>query len=127
MFRLYDTRTRQAEEIRPGRGLLRMYTCGPTVYRSSHVGNLRSYLFADLIRRNAEHRHHLTVLTCQNITDVGHLTDDATADPDGEDKILAQARAEGRTPLELARSYENEFLADCSALNLRPAEHMPRA
>ena len=127
MFRLYDTRTRQAEEIRTGRGLLRMYSCGPTVYRSAHVGNLRSYLLADLIRRNAEHRHHLTVLTCQNITDVGHLADDATADPAGEDKILAQARAEDRTPLELARAYENEFLADCSALNLRPAEHMPRA
>ena len=127
MFRLYDTRTRQAEEMRSGRGLLRMYSCGPTVYRNAHVGNLRSYLLADLIRRNAEHRHHLTVLTCQNITDVGHLADDATADPAGEDKILAQARAEDRTPLELARAYENEFLADCSALNLRPAEHMPRA
>ena len=63
MFRLYDTRTRQAEQVSPGRGLLRMYSCGPTVYRSSHVGNQRSYRLADLIRRNAEHRHHLTVLT----------------------------------------------------------------
>jgi cysteinyl-tRNA synthetase len=147
VFRLYDTRTRQVEEIRPGRGLLRMYSCGPTVYRYAHVGNLRTYLLADLIRRNAEHRHHLTVLTCQNITDVGHLigdgadsdgaaTDDAAigsaatdaaAGQEGEDKILAQARAEGRTPLELARFYERAFLADCSALNLRPAEHSPRA
>jgi cysteinyl-tRNA synthetase len=138
MFRLSDTRTRQVEEIRPGRGgLLRMYSCGPTVYRYAHVGNLRTYLLADLIRRNAEHRHHLTVLTCQNITDVGHLTDDDAANPDaatpgpmsqeGEDKILAQARAEGRTAVELARFYERAFVADCSALNLRPAEHAPRA
>jgi cysteinyl-tRNA synthetase len=147
VFRLYDTRTRQVEEIRPGRGLLRMYSCGPTVYRHAHVGNLRTYLLADLIRRNAEYRHNLTVLTCQNITDVGHLagagaaTDgpaadgpaadgaatDAEAGQEGEDKILAQARAEGRTPLELARFYEHAFLADCSALNLRPADNMPRA
>lgn len=132
MFRLYDTRTRQVEQIRPGRdGLLRMYSCGPTVYRYAHVGNLRTYLLADLIRRNAEHRHHLMVLTCQNITDVGHLTDEGAASDtpgqDGEDKVLAQARAEGRTALELARFYEQAFLADCSALNLRPAEHSPRA
>jgi cysteinyl-tRNA synthetase len=143
VFRLYDTRTRQVEEIRPGRGgLLRMYSCGPTVYRYAHVGNLRTYLLADLIRRNAEYRHHLTVLACQNITDVGHLTDDSAANPgaatsaaatlgttdqEGEDKILAQARAEGRTALELARFYERAFVADCSALNLRPAEHSPRA
>jgi cysteinyl-tRNA synthetase len=142
VFRLYDTRTRQVEEI-PGRGgLLRMYSCGPTVYRYAHVGNLRTYLLSDLIRRNAEYRHHLTVLTCQNITDVGHLTDDGAATPgaateaaaisgpagqEGEDKILAQARAEGRTALELARFYERAFLADCAALNLRPAEHSPRA
>ncbi len=124
-----------------------MYSCGPTVYRYGHVGNLRSYLLADLIRRNAEHRHHLPVLTCQNITDVGHLADDSATngpatngpatngpatngpatDPDGEDKVLAQARAEGRTALELARFYEDAFRADCSALNLRPAEHLPRA
>ncbi len=135
MFRLYDTRTRQVEEIRPGRGsgLLRMYSCGPTVYRHAHVGNLRTYLLADLIRRNAEHRHHLMVLTCQNITDVGHLTDGTPSDgavttgQEGEDKVLLQARAEGRTPLELARFYEHAFLADCSALNLRPAGHSPRA
>ena len=142
MFRLYDTRTRQVEAIQSRGGLLRMYSCGPTVYRPAHVGNLRSYLLADLIRRNAEHRHHLVVLTCQNITDVGHLTDDDAASdgsvghdaaddgvtgPAGEDKILAQARTEGRAPLELARFYERAFVADCSALNLRPAENSPRA
>jgi cysteinyl-tRNA synthetase len=145
VFRLYDTRTRQVETIapRPGGGrLLRMYSCGPTVYRYAHVGNLRTFLLGDLIRRNAEHRHSATVLTCQNITDVGHLMDDAAANDGaandgaandaaagraGEDKVLAQARAEGRSAAELSRFYEDAFHADCSALNLRPADHSPRA
>jgi cysteinyl-tRNA synthetase len=128
MFRLYDTRTRQVETIVPTRrGQLRMYSCGPTVYRFAHVGNLRTFLLADLIRRNAEHRHHLLVLTCQNITDVGHLADGRGTEESGEDKILAQARAEGRPALELARFYEDTFRADCAALNFRPAEHSPRA
>jgi cysteinyl-tRNA synthetase len=112
MFRLYDTRTRQVETIepRPGGGrMLRMYSCGRTVYRYAHVGHLRTYLLGDLIRRNAEHRHGLTVLACQNIPDVGHLTDD------------------GRSTAEQSRSYEDAFRADCSALNLRPADHWPRA
>ncbi len=141
MFHLYDTRTRQVEAIEPRTSrMLRMYSCGPTVYRYAHVGNLRTYLLGDLIRRNAEYRHHLTVLTCQNITDVGHLTDDdaaagpaggqgaaGPAGPAGEDKVLAQARAEGRTAAELSRFYEEAFHADCSALNLRPPDHSPRA
>jgi cysteinyl-tRNA synthetase len=127
VFRLYDTRTRQAEVITPARrGELRMYTCGPTVYRHAHVGNLRSYLLSDLIRRTAE-RHRLTVTGCQNITDVGHLADDSELDPRGEDKVLAQARAEGMTALQLARRYEDAFRADCAALNIRPPDYSPRA
>ena len=127
MFRLYDTRHRQVEEIVPARrGQLRMYTCGPTVYRFAHVGNLRSYLLSDLIRRNAE-RHGLAAVVCENITDVGHLADDTEADAGGEDKVLAQARAEGQSALEVARLYEDAFLADCLALNIRPPEYLPRA
>jgi cysteinyl-tRNA synthetase len=127
MFRLYDTRQRAVAEIVPARrGELRMYTCGPTVYRFAHVGNLRSYLLSDLIRRNGE-RHGLSVIVCQNITDVGHLADDAEIDPEGEDKILAQARAEGKTALEIARFYEAAFRADCLALNIAPPDYAPRA
>src|ERR1022692_1565032 len=127
MFRLYDTRTRQVGQISPpSRGLLRMYSCGPTVYRYAHLGNLRAYLLPDLIRRVAE-RHGLTVVSCQNITDVGHLAEDGQLDPGGEDKIIAQARAEGRTALEIARCYEDAFAADCLALNIRPADFTPRA
>jgi len=127
VIRLHDTRTRQVEPIKPARrGELRMYSCGPTVYRYAHVGNLRSYLLADLIRRTAE-THRLTVTTGQNITDVGHLADDNEIDPDGEDKVIAQARAEGKTALEIARQYEQAFRADCDALNIRPADFAPRA
>ncbi|MFF5206793.1 cysteine--tRNA ligase [Streptosporangium sp. NPDC000396] len=127
MLRLYDTRNRQVEPVVPaGARSMRMYTCGPTVYRYAHVGNLRSYLLSDLIRRVGE-RRGIRVVVCRNITDVGHLVDDAEIDPDGEDKILAQARAEGRTWLEIARSYEEAFRADTATLNIRPPEHSPRA
>ncbi|SDI78956.1 cysteine--tRNA ligase [Nonomuraea jiangxiensis] len=119
MLRIYDTRARQVEEIAAGRAL-RIYTCGPTVYRHAHVGNLRTYLMSDLIRRVLELRR-VRVLACRNITDVGHLSDQ------GVDKVVAQAQAEERSVRELARSYEDAFVADTSALNLRPPEHSPRA
>ena len=127
MLRLYDTRTRQVETIEPvRRGRLSVYSCGPTVYRPAHVGNLRSYLLADLIRRTAG-RHRLLVTSCQNITDVGHLVDDTEIDPEGEDKVAVQAQAEGKSPLDLARFYEEAFHADCAALNIHPADSYPRA
>ena len=127
MLRLYDTRTRQVETVEPARrGRLSVYSCGPTVYRSAHVGNLRSYLLADLIRRAAG-RHQLLVTSCQNITDVGHLADDTEIDAEGEDKVLAQARAEGKSALDLARYYEEAFRTDCAALNIHPADTSPRA
>ncbi|MEU8378886.1 cysteine--tRNA ligase [Streptosporangium sp. NPDC048865] len=127
MLSLYDTRNRRIERIVPeGARSLRMYTCGPTVYRSAHVGNLRSYLLADLIRRVSE-RQRVRVVACRNITDVGHLVDDTEVDPTGEDKMLVQARAEGRGVLEIARFYEDAFVADTTALNIRPPEHSPRA
>lgn len=127
MLRLYDTRTKQVEPIEPARrGRLSVYSCGPTVYRPAHVGNLRSYLLADLIRRTAG-RHRLLVTSCQNITDVGHLVDDTEIDPEGEDKVVVQAQAEGKSPLDLARYYEEGFHADRAALNIHPADFYPRA
>jgi cysteinyl-tRNA synthetase len=127
MFRLYDTRLRQVTDIRPaGPGQLRIYACGPTVYRFAHLGNLRAFLLPDLIRRNAE-RQGLSVIVCQNITDVGHLADDTESDARGEDKVLAEARAEGRSALQVARFYEDAFRADCAALNLLPPDFAPRA
>ncbi|GGK68091.1 cysteine--tRNA ligase [Sphaerisporangium melleum] len=127
MLRLYDTRTRRPETMVPENGrAVRVYTCGPTVYRFAHVGNLRSYLLPDLISRVLE-RHHVRAVVCQNITDVGHLVDDDAIDPTGEDKILRQARAEGRSALEIARFYEDAFRRDTAALNMRAPEHTPRA
>ncbi|MEN3356556.1 MAG: cysteinyl-tRNA synthetase [Mycobacteriales bacterium] len=127
MLQLYDTRTRRVEPIEPATpGLLRVYACGPTVYRDAHVGNLRAFLLHDLIGRVAG-LHGLRVRLVQNITDVGHLVDDAAADAIGEDKILAQARAERADPLMIARHYEQRFHADASALGLHPADRYPRA
>jgi cysteinyl-tRNA synthetase len=127
VFRLYDTRLREVTEIQPARrGQLRVYTCGPTVYRPAHVGNMRAYLLPDLIRRNAE-RHGLGVVACQNITDVGHLVDEGESDQAGEDKILAEAAATGTSALEIAQRYEAAFHADCAALNLLPPDFEPRA
>ncbi|MEU7858984.1 cysteine--tRNA ligase [Nonomuraea sp. NPDC049141] len=128
MLRIYDTRARQVEEIAPARAM-RMYSCGPTVYRHAHVGNLRSQLLSDLIRRVLE-RQRVRMVVCQNITDVGHLADDTEAGgsgESGEDKVLVRARAEGRSARDLARYYEDSFKRDTAALNLRPPEHMPRA
>jgi cysteinyl-tRNA synthetase len=117
---------RAAVDIRTARtGELRMYACGPTVYRYAHLGNMRTFMLPDLIRRNAE-RHGLSVLVCQNITDVGHLADDED-DAAGEDKILAQARAEGKTALDVARFYEDAYRADSAALNILPPDYAPRA
>ncbi|GAC1325651.1 MAG: cysteine--tRNA ligase [Mycobacteriales bacterium] len=125
MLRLTDTRTRQLEEIVPiSPGVLKVYACGPTVYRYAHVGNLRTFLLSDLIGRVAQ-RHHLRVDLVQNITDVGHLEDD-TLDQ-GEDKVLAQARAEGKSAFEVARFYEAQFHTDLAALNVYPASAYPRA
>jgi cysteinyl-tRNA synthetase len=127
-MRLYDTRTRAVEEIVPSRpGLLLMYACGPTVYRYAHVGNYRTFLLSDLIRRVAEVVHGWQVQVVQNITDVGHLADDADIDPSGEDKVLAAARAEGKTSYDIARFYEDAFHRDLAALNIHPADQHPRA
>ncbi|MCA1712103.1 MAG: cysteine--tRNA ligase [Actinobacteria bacterium] len=127
MLRLMDTRTRQVEDIVPSTpGLLTVYACGPTVYRYAHVGNLRTFLLTDLIRRTAE-QSGLRVKLVQNITDVGHLQDDSGIDLGGEDKLLAQARAENKDPFAVARFYEDAFHADLAALNVRPADSYPRA
>src|SRR3954453_22537528 len=128
MLRLTDTRTRQQEEIAPTAGrTLKLYACGPTVYRFQHVGNLRTFLLHDLIARVGDTLHHWTTQIVQNITDVGHLADDTGIELAGEDKMLLAAREEGKDPFEIARFYEAQFLEDCGALNIRPADSYPRA
>lgn len=128
MLRLTDTKTRAQEEIAPARGRpLSIYACGPTVYRSQHVGNLRTFLLGDLIVRAGETLHGWTSTLVQNITDVGHLADDTGVELSGEDKMLLAAREENRDPFDIARHYEQEFRTDCLALNIRPADLYPRA
>ena len=128
MLHLTDTRTRQIEPIQPTGGrLLRLYACGPTVYRFQHVGNLRTFLLHDLIVRVGETLHGWSTKVVQNITDVGHLADDTGIELAGEDKMLLAAREENKDPFEIARFYEAQFHEDCAALNIRPAEVYPRA
>ena len=122
-----DTRTRAVEPIVPAvPGRLTVYACGPTVYRYAHVGNLRTFLLTDLLTRTAE-LNGLQVHLVQNITDVGHLQDDSAVDADGEDKLLVQAKAEGKDPFTVARFYEQAFHRDLSLLGVRPADAYPRA
>ena len=124
-LRLRDTLPRQVRPVEPlDPGLVRIYSCGPTVYRFAHVGNLRTFLLADLIRRALVY-HGLRVLHVQNITDVGHMRDD---DVDrGEDRMLVAAGLEGRSTAEIADAYEAAFHADAALLNLLPAHVYPRA
>lgn len=125
MLRLYDTRLREIAELAPATpGLLRLYSCGPTVYRQAHVGNMRSYLLNDLVVRVAA-LHGVATRLVVNITDVGHLVDDAH--DTGIDKLAGAARAEGLSVTEIARFYEDAFHADLTALGVQPAQAYPRA
>jgi cysteinyl-tRNA synthetase len=123
--RLYNTFSRRKEELRPvAEGVVRMYSCGPTVYRFAHVGNLRTFMLPDLLRRTLQYLGYDTEQV-MNITDVGHLTDD-TFDR-GEDKMLVAARLEKKSPAEIAAAYTDAFLDDIARLNIRRADHYPRA
>ena len=121
-MKLYDTKSRQLQEVTATDGLLTMYCCGPTVYRDAHVGNLRTFMLADLISRVVVLGGVKTKLV-QNITDVGHMSEDFT----GDDKILAQATIERKSPLEVARKYEEKFHDDLARLNIGKAHAYPRA
>ena len=110
-FILYDTRHKSLLEFRPHRpGVVSIYNCGPTVYSSAHIGNFRSFLFADLLRRYFEWRG-FEVMQIMNITDVGHLTEDDRADAGGEDKLQKKARELGWDPYRVARHFEEQFHA----------------
>jgi len=125
MLRLRNTLTRRVEPVEPLEpGRVRMYTCGPTVYRYAHVGNLRSNLLADLIRRALLY-HGVSVLHVKNITDVGHLRDEGF--DRGADPMLVQAGLESKTPAEIAAAYEAAFHADEALVNILPAHVFPRA
>lgn len=112
---LYNTLTRKKEEFKPIKtGEIGLYTCGPTVYNYAHIGNLRSYLFEDFLKRTLEYNNY-QVLHVMNITDVGHLTGDMDM---GEDKLELGAKREGKSALEIAAFYEAAFKADLELLNI---------
>ena len=121
-MKLYDTQSRALKEIDVTQEQIRMYCCGPTVYRDAHVGNLRTFLLSDLIARvirlNGSKPHLI-----QNITDVGHMSEDFVND----DKMMSQAKLEKIDPFEVARKYEAGFHRDLAALNIQPAAAYPRA
>src|SRR6056297_1322289 len=91
-----------------------MYTCGPTVYQYAHLGNLRSYVFEDELRRALEYVGY-EVRHVMNVTDVGHLTDDAD---EGEDKVIKSSRESGRSVWDIARFYTEAFFLDIDNLNI---------
>jgi cysteinyl-tRNA synthetase len=121
-LRLYDTASRSLGSVTSTNGTTTIYCCGPTVYRDAHVGNLRTFLLSDLVRR-VLHAHGVDVKLVQNITDVGHMSEDIET----EDKMLAQAKAESIDPFIVARKYEAAFHSDLSRLNIEKADAYPRA
>jgi cysteinyl-tRNA synthetase len=125
MVAIHDTMARSVVDLdaTPGREF-RMYSCGPTVYRYAHIGNLRTFLMADLVRRALEYQG-VPVRQIQNITDVGHMTDDQF--DTGEDKMLVSAGLEGKSPEDIAAYYTDAFLEDVGAINILPAAEYPRA
>ena len=125
MLKLYDTLSRRLTTVRPlESGLVKMYTCGPTVYRDPHIGNYRSYLMADWVRRALEYQG-VAVRQVKNITDVGHMRQEMLER--GEDKIIAEALARGMSARRIAEHYTGRFLSDEQKLNIMPAEHFPKA
>ena len=121
-MKVYDTQSRKLKEVASTNRNLTMYCCGPTVYRDAHVGNLRTLMLADLISRTVS-LTGVKVTLIQNITDVGHMSEDFAED----DKILSQATIEKVSPLEIARKYEEKFHNDLSQLNILKADAYPRA
>ena len=113
---LYNSATRKKEEFIPrDPSLVRMYTCGPTVYHFAHIGNLRSYIMEDVLEKTIRYLGY-PVKRVMNITDVGHLSSDADT---GEDKMLKGAKREHKTVMEIAKFYTDAFFSDCAKLNIK--------
>ncbi len=107
---LYNTLTRSKDLLQPLKPpRVRIYTCGPTVYKDIHIGNFRTFMMADWLRRMLEYNGY-DVFLVRNITDVGHLQNDI--DESGEDKIEYEARTTGRSAYEIAEYYTERYFAD---------------
>src|SRR5579883_1615484 len=122
--KLFNTLTRAKEDLRPiAPPIVGLYTCGPTVYNYQHVGNYRTYVFEDILKRTLD-TAGFKVRHVMNITDVGHLTSQAD---EGEDKMEVGAAREGKTAWEIAKFYTDAFLEDCRQLGILPPDVLCRA
>ncbi len=121
---LYNTLTKRKENFEPlQKEAVRIYTCGPTVYSYAHIGNFRTYVFMDNLRRTLEYNGY-TLKHVMNITDVGHLESDAD---EGEDKMEKAARKENKDPYEIAKFYADIFFKDMGRLNIEKPEIIAKA
>ena len=124
MIEIYNTLTRKKEEFKSiEEKIVKLYTCGPTVYNFAHIGNLRAYLFMDTLRRVLKYNGY-ELKHVMNITDVGHLVSDAD---EGEDKMMKAAKRENKNPFEIADFYTEEFFKDIKKLNVDKPEIIARA
>ena len=122
---LYNTLTRSKNEFQPlNPPRVSIYNCGPTVYRDIHIGNFRSFMTSDWLRRMLAYNGY-DVFLVRNITDVGHLQNDT--EERGEDRLEHEARTTGRSAYEIADYYAQQYLADQAELNILPAHVNPKA
>ena len=121
---LFNTLNKTLESFKPIDEIVKIYTCGPTVYRDAHIGNMRTYLLSDTLKKTLIHIGYKT-LHVKNITDVGHMRQEML--DQGEDKVIAAAIKEGKTPQEIASYYTDRFLKDEKSLNINPPDYMPKA
>lgn len=123
-FKVYNTLSKRVEEFSEiEAGKVKMYTCGPTVYNFAHIGNLRTYIFEDVLKKVLEYEG-FEVTHVMNITDVGHLQSDEDT---GEDKMAIGAKRENKSVLEIARFYEDSFMKDLQRLNIKAPTIKARA
>jgi len=123
-IKFYNTLTKEKSEFKPLEGnTVRLYTCGPTVYKDATIGNMKSYIFMDTLRRVLKYNGY-NLKHAMNITDVGHLVSDSD---DGEDKMVKAAKEEKKTPLEIAAFYTEKFLKDFELLNIDKPEIVCKA
>ncbi len=123
-LKLYNTLSRETETFQSiEEGVVKMYSCGPTVYSYPHIGNMRAYVFSDLLKRTLQYAGY-NVINAINITDVGHLTSDAD---DGDDKLEKEAKKQNKNAYDIAKYFENVFFKYLNDLNILEANVYPRA
>ena len=124
MLKLANSLTNKKEEFKPiNDGIVKMYSCGPTVYSYQHIGNMRAYIFMDSLRRALKYNGY-KILGVMNVTDVGHLTSDSDS---GDDKMELAAKREQKSPYEIAKHYADIFFGDLKLLNVDMPEHITYA